>query len=297
MKALILVGGYGTRLRPFTFTLPKPLVPFTNKPIVMHQIEALVKAGVKEVILAVNYQPQVMVEYLKKQEQELGVKITISQEEVPLGTAGPLALARDLLSQDDEPFFMFNSDVICEFPLTEMLAFHRSHGKEGTIMVTPVQDPSKYGVVLSDGDGKIAEFIEKPAVFISDKINAGLYLFSPSILNRIELRPTSIERDIFPLMAADENLYSMTLPGYWMDIGQPADYLTGTRLHLDYLRRTRPDELDARDGIVGNVIVHESAKIGAGCKLGPNVVIGPDVVVQDGARIRDSCLFLSCTGA
>lgn len=148
-----------------------------------------------------------------------------------MGTAGPLALARAHLTADNEPFFMFNSDVICDFPLDSMLAFHRKHGGEGTILVTEVQDPSKYGVVISDADGQIQQFIEKPQVFVSNKINAGIYLFTVDILKRIELKPTSIERDIFPLIAKDKKLYSMVLQGYWMDIGQPKDYLAGQSGH------------------------------------------------------------------
>jgi mannose-1-phosphate guanylyltransferase len=302
MKALILVGGYGTRLRPLTFTLPKPMVPFANKPIVLHQIEALVRAGVKEVILAVNYQPQVLVDYLKGKEAELGIKITVSKEDEPLGTAGPLALARDILTADDEPFFMFNSDVISEFPLTSMLAFHKKHGGEGSIYVTPVQDPSKYGVVLFDEAGAIQQFIEKPTKFISDKINAGLYLFNPSILKRIEMKPTSIEREIFPKMAADNQLYALTLPGYWMDIGQPKDYLSGTVLHLKSLASDAEDgkplkeeeTLAKGEHITGNVLIHPSATVGANCVLGPDVIIGPDVVIEDGVRLQRTSVLAGC---
>lgn len=147
-----------------------------------------------------------------------------------MGTAGPLALpdAYNALTADDAPFFMFNSDVICDFPLTDMLAFHKNHGGEGTIMVTEVTDPSKYGVVISNPDGQIQQFIEKPQVFVSNKINAGIYLFNVDVLKRIPKNtPTSIEREIFPVIAAEKKLYSMVLPGYWMDIGQPKDYLTG----------------------------------------------------------------------
>lgn len=148
MKAVILVGGYGTRLRPLTFSCPKPLVPFLNVPIVTHQIEALVRVGVKEVILAVNVQPDTMREFLTSCEQKYGIKIHISIETEPMGTAGPLALARDLLlagvkEGERQPFFMFNSDVSCDYPLQEMLDFHNKSGGDGTILVTRVQDPSK----------------------------------------------------------------------------------------------------------------------------------------------------------
>jgi len=272
--------------------VPKPLVPFANLPIISHQIEALVKVGVKKIVLAVNVQPEAMLAFLKEAEKKYGVEIVCSQEDVPMGTAGPLALARAHLTQDNEPFFMFNSDVICDFPLEETLAFHKAHGGEGTILVTEVQDPSKYGVVLSNPDGQIQQFIEKPQVFVSNKINAGIYLFNVDILKRIELKPTSIERDIFPLIAKDKKLYSLVLKGYWMDIGQPKDYLSGQVLHLAYVRKTAASSLaPAGEGIVGNVLVHPTAKIGAGAVLGPDVVVGEGVVVEAGARVKRSTLL------
>jgi mannose-1-phosphate guanylyltransferase len=176
----------------------------------------LVKAGVKQVVLAVNYQPEALLAFMKQCEQKYGITVTCSQEDVPLGTAGPLALARKLLDADSSPFFMFNSDVICDFPLQEMLKYHTAHGGEGTILVTEVKDPSKYGVVVSAANGAIEQFVEKPQVYVGNKINAGIYLFTPKILSRIELKPTSIEKEIFPRMAADKQLYSMVLPGYWI---------------------------------------------------------------------------------
>lgn len=173
-RALILVGGYGTRLRPLTLSRPKPLVEFSNKPILMHQIEALVEAGVRQVILAVSYRAEEMELQLKEKSEKLGVELIFSHETEPLGTAGPLALARDILMSSDEPFFVLNSDIICDFPFRELESFHRNHGQEGTIVVTKVEEPSKYGVVLYNEAGCIQDFIEKPQEFISNKINAGL---------------------------------------------------------------------------------------------------------------------------
>lgn len=197
MKALILVGGYGTRLRPLTLTKPKPLVEFANKPMVLHQIEALKKAGVDHVILAVSYLASDLEKEMSIEAQRLGIQITMSQETEPMGTAGPLALARHHFENTDEPFFVLNSDVICDFPFAEMIAFHKSHKCEGTIMVTKVEEPSKYGVVVYDNEtGRIKRFVEKPKEFVSNKINAGLYIFQPDILKRIELRNMSIEKEV-----------------------------------------------------------------------------------------------------
>ncbi|XP_013382064.1 mannose-1-phosphate guanyltransferase beta-A-like isoform X1 [Lingula anatina] len=287
MKALILVGGYGTRLRPLTLSRPKPLVEFGNKPMMLHQIEALVEAGVTQIVLAVSYRAELLEQELKVQEEKLGVTITFSYEEEPLGTAGPLALAREILGSNDEPFFVLNSDVICDFPFKDMARFHKNHGREGTIVVTKVEEPSKYGVVVYHPEsGKIDSFVEKPQEFVSNKINAGLYIFSPSMLNRIQLRPTSIEKEVFPHMAADSNLYAMELQGFWMDVGQPKDFLTGMCLYLTSLKQKGGHLLHHGDGVLGNVLVDPSAKIGRNCRIGPNVTIGPDVVIEDGVCIK-----------
>ncbi len=217
MKALILAGGYGTRLRPLTFTKPKPLVEFANKPILWHQVKALVEVGVTEVILAINYQPESMIEYMKELEKEFGIKVTASIETEPLGTAGPIRLAKErlLANSTQEDFFVFNSDIICQFPLKKMLEFHKARKAEGTIMVTQVEDPSRYGVILFDESGQIQEFIEKPSKPISNKINAGLYILNKSVIDRIPERLTSIEREIFPKIAADHKLFALVLEGIW----------------------------------------------------------------------------------
>jgi len=130
-------------------------VEFANLPIVCHQIKALAEAGVKEVILAINYEPEKMEASLLKYEKEYGIKITCSLEDEPMGTAGPIRLAKELICKDnpDELFFVFNSDIICDFPIKEMIEFHKSHGGEGTLMVTEVEDPSKYGVIVSKENG------------------------------------------------------------------------------------------------------------------------------------------------
>ncbi|EFJ20705.1 hypothetical protein SELMODRAFT_168373 [Selaginella moellendorffii] len=288
MKALILVGGFGTRLRPLTLSLPKPLVDFANKPMIFHQIEALKAVGVTEVVLAISYQPEVMLSFLKDFEAKLGVKITCSQEREPMGTAGPLALARDkLLDGSGEPFFVLNSDVICEYPLEQMIAFHKQHKGEASIMVTQVDEPSKYGVVVLDEDtGLVHRFVEKPQTFVGNKINAGVYLLNPSVLDRIELRPTSIEKEVFPGIAQEKQLFAMVLPGFWMDIGQPKDYITGLQLYLESLRKKSPEKLASGSNVVDNVIIDESASIGQGCLLGPDVSIGQGCVIEDGVRLK-----------
>ncbi|EIE85443.1 hypothetical protein G6F46_010206 [Rhizopus delemar] len=293
MKALILVGGFGTRLRPLTLTLPKPLVEFANKPMILHQIENLAKAGVTDIVLAVNYRPEIMVAALKEYEEEYNVRITFSVETEPLGTAGPLALARDILAKDDSPFFVLNSDVICDYPFEQLRDFHLAHGAEGTIAVTKVDDPSKYGVVVNKSNSSLIErFVEKPKEFISNKINAGMYILSPAVLDRIELKPTSIEKEVFPFIAQEGQLHTFDLEGFWMDVGQPKDFLAGTCLYLSHLAKKEPESLADQEYVhKGNVLVHPTAKIGKECRIGPNVVIGPNVIIGDGVRLQ-RCVIL-----
>lgn len=316
MKALILVGGFGTRLRPLTLTLPKPLVPFANKPMILHQIEALAAVGVKDIVLAVNYRPEVMVAHMKEYEDILGIKISFSVETEPLGTAGPLALARDILGKDDEPFFVLNSDVICEFPFEDLINFHNAHGGEGTILVTKVDEPSKYGVVVTvPGTSQIERFVEKPVEFVGNRINAGIYMFKSSILNRIQPVPTSIEKETFPSMVQDGELHCMDLDGFWMDVGQPRDYLTGIGLYLksvekrnnnnnahnpnSALQSPHPNVIKKMalingggDYVInGNVLIDPSAIIGRNCVIGPNVTIGANCVIGEGVRITRSAVF------
>lgn len=293
MRALILVGGYGTRLRPLTLSRPKPLVEFANKPILLHQIEALVEAGVTEVILAVSYRAEQMEQELTAEAIKLGINIIFSHETEPLGTAGPIALAREHLQKSAKPFFVLNSDIICDFPFKQLANFHKAHGREGTICVTKVEEPSKYGVVVYNNNNCIECFIEKPQEFISNKINAGIYILNPSVLKRIDIRPTSIEKEVFPAMANHQDLYAYDLEGFWMDVGQPKDFLTGMCMYLKHLRAKDSDKLYKGAGVVGNVIVDATATVGQNCQIGPNVTIGPGVVIEDGSRIWLETMFFT----
>ncbi|KAI8909257.1 nucleotide-diphospho-sugar transferase [Powellomyces hirtus] len=296
MKALILVGGFGTRLRPLTFSKPKPLVDFANQPMILHQIEALAKIGVTDVVLAVNYQPKTMVDAMQEVEAKFNIKIHFSIESEPLGTAGPIALAQAILGKGNAPFFVLNSDVICEFPFEEMVNFHKSHGGEGTLMTTPVEDPTKYGVVvLKEGTHLIDRFVEKPSVYVGNQINAGIYIFNPSMINRIQPKPMSIEKEVFPFMARDGQLHAMPLKGFWADVGQPKDFLIGSALYLNSVSQKNAGSLKSGEGIVGNVLAHASSKIGAKCVIGPNVVLGPNTIIGDGVRISNAVIMEGST--
>ncbi len=229
-------------------------------------------------------------------EQQYNINITFSVETEPLGTAGPLKLAENILGKDDAPFFVLNSDVICEYPFAQLANFHKSHGEEGTIIVTKVDEPSKYGVIVHKPghDSRIDRFVEKPIEFVGNRINAGIYILNPSVLSRIELRPTSIEQETFPAMCKDGQLHSFDLEGFWMDVGQPKDFLTGTCLYLSSLTKNGSKLLTPSSTPyvhIGNVMIDPTAKIGKNCKIGPNVTIGPGVVVGDGVRLQRSVLL------
>ena len=292
LKALILVGGFGTRLRPLTFSKPKPLVEFINKPMLVHQIEALKEVGVDEVILAVNYQSEKMQDFLNIVSEKYKIKLSLSKENEPLGTAGPIGLAKEiLLKAEGEEIFVFNSDITCKFPLKEMLEFHRKHGKEGTIATTKVKDPSRFGVIVSENN-KILRFVEKPKEFVGDDINAGLYVFNKKFLNRVNPVPTSIEREVFPQMASDGELYKFSLEGFWADIGQPKDFLFGTKLFLEHLNKNNKDLLQKESNIIkGNVFFGENVKVEEGAVIGPNVVLGDNVVIKKGTKIINSVVL------
>lgn len=173
----------------------------------------------------------------------------------------------------------------------KMLDFHTKHGCEGTIVVTKVEEPSRYGVVVYTEDGRIERFVEKPTTFVSNKINAGLYIFNTDILERIESKPTSIEKKIFPQMCKEGQLFTMELQGFWMDVGQPKDFIIGATAYLNHARKENTSILAKGDCILGNVLVHETATIGHGCQIGPDVVIGPNCVIEDGVSIQKSTIL------
>lgn len=302
MKALILVGGYGTRLRPLTLTMPKPLIPFANKPMVLHQIESLVSVGIKEIIFAVNYGAEQLKKEVGKYKEKFSIDITFSVETEPLGTGGPIALAKNILLEGGAPFFVLNSDVICNYPLSEMISFHKKHGKEGTVLVTEVEEPSKYGVVVCEKNStQIEKFVEKPKNFISNKINAGIYLFNSEVLKRFEIRPTSIEKEIFPQMAQEKNLHSIVLKDFWMDVGQPKDYLKAIALYFENKKKRQnipvsniqnvKEESENKIKSFEDSLIDPTASIGVGCEIGPNVFIGKNVKIGNGVCLKNCSIF------
>ncbi|KAL3068578.1 hypothetical protein niasHT_030869 [Heterodera trifolii] len=248
--------------------------------LVVHQIEALAAVGVDTVILAVTARIEdLLAGEMRKEEQRIGIRIVFSVEDEPMGTAGPLALASDLLG-DTEPFFVLNSDVICTFPFAEMMDYHRKHGRQGTIAVTKVDEPSKYGVVVfEETNGRIDRFVEKPQEYVGNKINAGLYILNPSVLQLIPRQPCSIEKEIFPKMCSASNLYAFVL-------------------QQKVVKSVIENGVNSSSTTIGEgctinqpVMIDPSASIGANCIIGPNVCIGAAVRLLDGVCIRDSTIL------
>lgn len=293
MKALILVGGFGTRLRPLTLTKPKPLVEFGNIPIIYHQLQALSASGVETVVLASSHLSDHIKGIIPTVKESLNMDILFTEEDEPLGTAGPMVLSKDTLDDGkNSPFFVLNSDVICDFPLKEMLKFHMEGGSDATILTTPVEDPSRFGVVvMREKSSRVRCFIEKPTENVGNSINAGIYVLRPSVIDMIPLRPTSIEREIFPKLAEENRLSAFELKGFWADIGEPAGFIRGTELYLRFLQEKGALSGDAPCEITGNVLLSPECIIGRNCKLGPNVVIGHSVIIGNGVRIQNSTIM------
>lgn len=306
MRAIVLLGGEGTRLRPLTYSIPKPLLPVAGKPMVTHTIEWLARSGVDEVIFSLGYRPDAFSEAFPDSTCA-GVRLTYAVEPEPLDTAGAIRFAALAAGATDERLVVCNGDVLTDLDLVELLAFHERTGAEGTIHLTPVADPSAFGVVPTTDDGRVIAFIEKPAPGTepTNLINAGTYVLEPAAIARIEGgRRVSIEREIFPAMVAERRLFARADSTYWIDMGTPAsflraqfDVLDGIRPHVALMRRPEVEEEifggeDARvEGeVVGPVLLGRKAVVATGARV-ERSILGDGVVVEAGARVRNSVIL------
>lgn len=278
MRAVVLVGGFGTRLRPLTNDLPKQMLPVVRVPMIERVVAALGSYGVTEAVLSLGYRPDAFLDAYPNGVCA-GVLLHYAVEPEPLDTAGAVRFAA-LSAGIDDTFIVVNGDVLTDLNVAELWEFHKSHGAEGTIALTPVEDPSRYGVVPIHDDGRVIEFVEKPApgTAPTNWINAGTYVLEPSVLDRIASdRKVSIERETFPAMVADESLFALHSDAYWIDAGTPETYLRA--------------QLDLIDGIRGNEIaVLPSDEIDSSA-LVENSVLGADVVIGNGTIVRNSILM------
>lgn len=278
MKAVVLVGGEGTRLRPLTETRPKPLIPFMDRPFLHHPLDLLSQHGIEEVVLSSPYLEEEFRAFLK--ERGGSPRITWITEEVPLGTCGAIASARDHL---DDTFVVCNGDVLTDLDVTALVALHRERGAVATIALTPVEDARPYGLVETDAEGRILAFREKPSEPVPGNVNAGTYVLEPRALDGVpEGVPVSIERETFPdLIARGEPLYALVSDAYWRDLGTPESYLEA---HLDALAGRVAGVSTDRPHVGPGAVVE------AGAAVEETVVVGRRARVADGARLRRSVL-------
>jgi len=291
MQALILAGGEGTRLRPLTTTVPKPVVPLVDRPFIAFMLDWLRTHGVEDIVISCGHMAS-GVRNVLGDGSAFGVRLRYVEEPTPLGTGGAVKYAESLL---DDRFFMLNGDVLTDLDLSAQLAQHEKTGATATLALTPVEDPTNYGLVRTDGDGAVTEFVEKPSYDQIDtrNISAGAYVLERSVLDLLEAeQPASIERDVFPRLVG-EGLYAYVGDGYWLDIGTPERYLEGT---FDILEGTVATAVSERmgDGFVcvepgtdngGRVI--PSALIERDCRIAANARIGGRAVLEAGVSVGE----------
>ena len=294
MQALILVGGFATRLRPLTDNRPKALLPILNKPMIVHLIDKVANL-VDEVILAVNYGKEHLEQYFN--EHDVGVPVILNPESEPLGTGGAIKNAEKLIN---DTFFVFNGDVITSLEMPWFLEFHRKKKGIGVLALWPVEDPTRFGIISIDIDNKITRFLEKPKPeqIFSNLINAGTYCLEPEILDLIpDGRKVSIEREIFPNVL-DKHLYGLEFSGYWFDAGTPEIYLETHRKMFDYYiakgalknRIGEGTEIADTAKVEDTVLVGEHCSIGVHAEVGPYVFLGDNVRIGSGCKISDAIL-------
>jgi mannose-1-phosphate guanylyltransferase len=287
MKAVVLVGGEGTRLRPLTLSAPKQMLPIVGVPMIERVLAHLGSHGVDEAILSLGYLPHAFLESYPDG-VAAGMKLTYAVEPEPLDTAGAVRFAA-IYGKVDDSFVVVNGDVLTDLDLSGLVAFHRERRAEGTIALHPVPDPSAFGVVPTDAEGRVTAFVEKPPrdEAPTNEINAGTYILEASVLDRIPSGGrVSIERETFPVMVRDGVLFARSDDRYWLDTGTPADYL---QAHYDLMSGRRGILSDAGLRDRGDGVYLEGDSRIDGEIVGPSVIFG-DCVIAPGARVERSCV-------
>ena len=291
MRAVLMAGGSGTRLRPLTCDLPKPMVPILNRPIAEHIINLLKRHGITEIITTLHYLPDVMRDYFQDG-SDFGVQMTYAvEEDQPLGTAGCVKNIAELL---DDTFLVISGDSITDFDLKDAIAFHKAHRSKATLILTRVPNPLEFGVVITDENYRISRFLEKPSSseIFSDTVNTGIYILEPEVLNYLpENQESDFSKDLFPLLLEEgEPMFGYIADGYWCDVG-----------HLDAYREAQYDGLfrkvkldfaydERMPGIwIGqNTYLDPTAQIEAPAMIGSNCRIGARVLIEGGTVIGDN---------
>ena len=307
MKAILLAGGKGTRLRPLTIHTPKPIVPIFNRPFLHYQIDLLKQVPeIDEVILSLNYQPR-RIEEIFGDGLEAGIKIRYVVEPVPLGTAGAVKYAGDKLT---ESVVVFNGDVLTQIDLAAVIRLHRERRAKATIVLTPVENPSAYGLVETDADGNIRRFLEKPKPdeITTNNINAGIYVLEPDTFDRIPSEVAwSIERSYFPsLVERGETFVAYIYDGYWIDIGTHEKYVQVHRDIMDGRFAAPPFTNGDRRWIAADARIEEGATVDgpcfiddgvlvkAGAKVGPYSVVGRQTQIEEDAVLDGAIVWANC---
>jgi mannose-1-phosphate guanylyltransferase len=294
MRAVVLVGGEGTRLRPLTLTRPKPMLPVAGVPMLARKLAHLAEHGVTEAVLSLGYKPDAFMTAFPEG-HVAGVQLHYAVEPEPLDTAGAIRFAAQaagfLDGDDDEPIVAVNGDVLTSLDLSEQITFHRSVGARATIALTQVEDPSAFGVVPCHPDGRVIDFVEKPKreEAPTDWINGGTYVLERSVIR--DITPgvrVSIERVVFPQLVADGSLYAIQSSEPWVDAGIPSTYL---KANLDAIGAGAPPAglVDPSASIDPTAIVEQSV-IGAGGVVGPGAVVRRSVLLA-GAAVAGGCVI------
>lgn len=298
MKALILAGGFATRLRPLSCTRPKILFPILNKPLLQWTFERLAKNKVDEAILAVNYQTEVAIKENRIQRNRLRIRYSRDPFGKPLGSGGPIKKAEKLLGRDS-PFLALNGDIFADVNYLELLKKHEEEKEAvATITLTRVKDPSRYGVAKLAEDKRITRFVEKPSKkeAPSNLINAGVYMLSPEVFEHIPKgRAVSIEHEVFTRLAREGKLYGHVFDGLWFDIGEPEDYLRINRTLLRSLGHQHKSKAGKGVKIKNPVAIDKGVTIGKGSAVGPNTVLGRSTSMGCNVQIRDSIVLPETT--
>ena len=294
MKAIIMAGGQGTRLRPLTCTLPKPMLEIATRPVIEYTIELLKKHGIREIGITLHYLPEVIRSHLGTG-RDMDVSIDYFTETTPLGTAGSIKQAEDFLS---DTFIVMSGDGLCDVDLTKAIQFHNANNADVTVVLTATEAPLEYGAVITDESSKIIRFDEKPSwsEVVTDKINTGIYIINKDVLSYIPKdKPFDFSNELFPLLMSEQKrIFGYFSANYWCDIGNIASY---SKANSDALHGkvniNMPEGFTCKDGIClgKNVKIHESAKLIAPCMISHNAtisdgcVIGPDVIISEGSTI------------
>jgi NDP-sugar pyrophosphorylase family protein len=290
MKALILSGGQGSRLTPFTLTTPKPLLSILNIPLIVYQIQLLKYYNIKEIGLGLSYKSDKFKKILGNN-KKYGIKIHYLIEKTPMGTGGAIKYAEQFLNGDY--FFVFNGDILTDINLSEMLKFHIEKKAFVTIACVKVKEPYNYGVILTDKNSRIKKFVEKPENFISDIINAGIYILNSKILDEFpDKKNISIEREIFPLLIKKGiPVFAYIYDGYWIDAGTCEKFLQATDDIIQ--KKYKIDFLNEKDIMLGekNLIYGKNVKIPKDLKIKGWAVVGNKSIIKESVTIEKSIIF------